>query len=111
MAFGTEPTAAVYLSSWGDEEFNEPEIRLDGQEAVVRGIREFARHGLRKIAFLGIETTYHSGCADRQVYEFAMARARLDYRLSRHIQRRGARCATCSIRRSRRRRCSSAKTC
>ena len=86
MAFGTEPTAAVYLSSWGDEEFNEPEIRLDGQEAVVRGIREFARHGLRKIAFLGIETTYHSGCADRQVYEFAMARARLDSRLSRHIQ-------------------------
>ena len=86
MAFGTDPGAVAFLSSWGDDEFNEPEIRLDGQEAVIRGIREFVRNGLQRIAFLGIDTTYHSSCADRRIYEFAMARAGLDYRLSRHIE-------------------------
>lgn len=86
MAFGTHPSAVVFLSSWGDDEFNEPEIRLDGQEAVIRAVREFARNGLEKIAFLGIDTTYHSSCADRRIYEFAMSRAGLDYRLSRHVE-------------------------
>lgn len=84
-AFGTQPDAVVYLSTWGEKELNEPEIRLDGAEALLRGIRRFAKENLRRIAFLGIQNTYHNWLLDRRIYEFALLDCELPYTMSRHV--------------------------
>jgi DNA-binding LacI/PurR family transcriptional regulator len=79
-AFGSTQPSAVYVSPGGAQVDCEPMIRIDTDEAVMRGVRLLRNEGHRKVGMVAASNALRSGPTETSIYNWAAEAAGQVYR-------------------------------